>query len=411
MNFEPEYTREQQEFREEVREWLAQNMPEGLHRPLVPEDMDEAMYQRQRDLGRRLGAKGWLRPMYPTEYGGGGMEPEKAIVIVEELDKYGMPLPPYYDTGNIFGGGCILVWGTEEQKKAFLPPICRGEVRAWQALSEPEAGSDLANQKTTAIRDGDDYVINGQKTFIGSSLGAERLWLLTRTDPAGKRHENLSYFDIDTNTPGISIVPLDLLGGEPGGGSGDKNDIFFDNVRVSAFNLVGGENQGWKVRATHMEMEHGGSGRITRDPLVDELIDYCKRTQRNGRPLSKDPVVRELLLDCYVDAEINRLFGLRTWWLAHANQPRTYEGSQTSYFRKMSGPRTALAIQRILGPYALVGAREPEWTVWQGRLEVHQRGSIVALHPGGTTDVQKIEMSRRIGIGRAAPQAAAEVRD
>ena len=105
------------------------------------------------------------------------------------------------------------------------------------------------------------------------------------------------------------------------------------------------------------------------------------------------------------------LAGLRTWWLAHAGQPRTYEGPQTSYFRKISGPRTAMAVQRILGPYALVSAREPEWAVWGGRLEVHQRGNIVAMHPGGTTDVQKIEMSRRIGIGRTVRQRAVEVRD
>ena len=201
----------------------------------------------------------------------------------------------------------------------------------------------------------------------------------------------------------------DLLGGEPGGGSGDKNDIFFDNVRVPAFNLIGGENNGWKVRATHMEMEHGGSGRITRDPLVDRLIDYCKKTKRNGKQMSKDPIVRELLLDCYIDAEINRLFGLRTWWLAHAKKPRSYEGPQTSYCRKMSGPPRALAIQRILGPYALIGATDPKWAVKGGEFEVQQRGAIVAIHPGGTTDVQRIEMSRRMGIGRTVKQKAAEV--
>ncbi|MFH1490705.1 MAG: acyl-CoA dehydrogenase family protein [Pseudomonadota bacterium] len=409
MDFEPEYSEKQQKFRNEVREWLKENMPKGLYRCIVPEDMNEAMYQKQRELGRKLGAKGWLRPLYPKEYGGGGLEPESALVIVEELDAYEMTLPPYYDTGNIFGAACIYVWGTEEQKKAFLPPICKGEVRGWQALTEPEAGSDLANQKTTAIRDGEEYVINGQKTFIGCALGVDRLWLLTCTDPKGKRHQNLSYFYIDAHLPGITIMRQDLLGGEPGGGSGDKNDIFFDNVRVPAFDLVGGENEGWKVRATHMEMEHGGSGRISRDAMVDELIDYCKNTQRNGRPMSKDPVVRGLLIDCYVDAEINRLLGLRTWWLAHAKRPRTYEGPQTSYNRKMSGPKIAAAVQRILGPYSQVGATDPQWTVDQGKLEVHQRGSIVAIHPGGTTDVQRIEMSRRMGIGRPLVQKAAEV--
>ena len=158
-----------------------------------------------------------------------------------------------------------------------------------------------------------------------------------------------------------------------------------------------------------MEMEHGGSGKINRDPMIDKLIDYCKTTKRNGKPLSKNPAVREHLLDCYIRAEINRLFGLRTWWLAHAKKPRTYEGPQTSYVRKMAGPKTAIDVQHILGPYALVAAVDPKWKVAGGEVEVQQRGAIVAIHPGGTTDVQCIEMSRRMGIGRIVVQKAADV--
>ncbi|MFC1966957.1 acyl-CoA dehydrogenase family protein, partial [Chloroflexota bacterium] len=249
MNFELEYTKEQEEFRREVGEWLEKNVPEGLVQPVDFEDLSYEMYQKHRELGRRLGAKGWLRPMYPKEYGGGGMSLDKAIIIEEELDNYDLTLPPYYDSGGRFGGASILVWGTEEQKKALLTPICRGEVRSWQLLTEPEAGSDLANVQTLAVRDGEDYVINGQKTFIGCNHGADWFWMICRTDPKAPRHENLGWFMFPADLPGITVQAQELFfaGGEAGAGSGIKNNIYLDNVRVPAFNLVGGENQGWKV--------------------------------------------------------------------------------------------------------------------------------------------------------------------
>ncbi|MFC1965892.1 acyl-CoA dehydrogenase family protein [Chloroflexota bacterium] len=409
MNFELEYTKEQEEFRREVREWLEKNIPEGLVQSVNSEDQSHERYQNQRELGRRLGAKGWLRPMHPKEYGGGEMSLGKAIIIEEEMDRYDLTLPPYYDSGASFGGASILVWGTEEQKKVFLPPICRGEVRSWLLETEPEAGSDLANVQTLAVRDRDEYVINGHKTFIGSSHGADWFWLICRTDPKAPRHENLSCFIFPSDLPGITIQPMDLfaVGGEAGAGSGIKNNIYLDNVRVPAFNLIGGENQGWKVAQASLELQHGGGGRITRLKLVDHLFDYCRNAKRNGKPLSKDPHVRDLLVEVYTEAEILRLFGLRNFWLTWAHRPRSYEGSQFSYYRKTAGPRMALAIQRILGPYSL--ANDPQWSPADGELELHQKRSIVALHGGGTTDIQKIKMSRRIGIGRAVKEEAKKV--
>ena len=406
MDFEPRYTTEQQEFRLEVKGWLADNLPDGLEYPADSMDLSYEGYLKLRDIGRRLGAKGWLWPTAPTEYGGGGLSIDHAIVIEEELDEYDLSLPPYYDSGGRLGGASVLVWGSDEQKERFLPPIFTGAVRTWQLLTEPGAGSDLAGVQMSAVRDGDDYVLNGQKIYVGSSHGAEMLWTIARTDPDGARHRNLSWFMVPTETDGITIQPMDLLitSGEGGAGTGEKNTIFFDDVRVPAFNLIGGENNGWQVATTHLELEHGSGGNIRRNRLVDRLFEYAAELKRNGKPLSDDPDTRDLLVDVYVEAEISRLFGLRNYWMRHARQELRHEGPQHSLYRKQSGLRAAEAMLKALGPYALTN--DPKWDATEGHMEVFQRSSIVAMHPGGTAEIQKVIMARRLGIGRQTRERA-----
>ncbi len=406
MDFESRYTPEQEEFRREVSAWLRENVPDGMEHPADPADLTWDQYQLRRDLGRKLGDMGWLWPTAPSEYGGGGLDVDSAVVIEEEIDSFGLTLPPYYDSGGRLGGNSILVWGSEEQKYAFLPPIFTGRVRTWQLLSEPEAGSDLANVKTQAIRDGDEYVLNGQKIFVGSDHGCDYMWTITVTDPEAKRHENLGWFMVPSHLPGITIQPMDLLisGGESGAGSGVKQTVYFDNVRVPAFNLVGGENQGWKVATTHLELEHGTGGRIGRNWLVDRLFDHCRNTERRGEPMANDPDVRDRLIDVYVEAEIVRLLNLRNYWMRHSGANITYEGPQASYMRKTSGLRMACAMLDILGPAGLT--HDSELGASDGHMEAHSRAGIVAIHPGGTTDIQKVIMARRIGIGREVRERA-----
>ena len=195
-------------FREVV---FAENVPDDLERPPDSANITYEGYMAYREVGRKLGDKGWLWPTAPVEYGGGGLSIDHAIVIEEELDRLDLSLPPYYDSGGRLGGASILVWGSDEQKAHFLPPIFKGEVRTWQLLTEPASGSDLASVKISAVRDGDDYVINGQKIYVGSSHGAEWYWTLTCTDQEGARHENLGWFVVPSDTPGITVVPMELL--------------------------------------------------------------------------------------------------------------------------------------------------------------------------------------------------------
>ena len=400
MDFAPTYTPEQEKFRSDVGSWLEE------HAPRVEGDLDSPEnYAKFRQLGRELGERGWLRPTAPPEYGGGGMGFDEALVLYEEMNKYDLSLPPYYDSGGWLGGASILVWGTEEQKQRFLPPIFKGDVVTWQLLTGPEAGSDLAGTQTDALRDGDDYVINGQKIYVGGSNGTDNLWTLTRTDPDGERHKNMSWFMIPADLPGITIRPMDLLGdGGEGVGSGVKNTVYFDNVRVPADNLIGGENKGWDVATTHLELEHGAGGSVGRNRWFERALRWARQHQRNGAPLVDDPEAQDRLVEIYEKTEIQRLFGLRNFWMNRTHQPMTYEGPQSSYFRKLSGLDITAALHGLFGPYALTN--DPKTDFSEGTLDSYQRSAIVSLHPGGTADVQKVIMARRIGMGRSIVESA-----
>src|SRR5438105_3432591 len=409
MDFEVTYTEAQQKFRGEVRAWFEANLPPGIDRTPQSEDDSLTRYRQLRAFGRELGDKGWLYSRAPKPYGGGGYDVDHAIILEEEADRVGLALPPYYDSGGRLGAATILVWGTEEQKQAFLPPIYTGEVRTWQLLTEPGAGSDLAGVQATAIRDGDEYVINGQKIFVGSDHGADRIWMIAVTDPGAKRHENVSWFMIDANLPGITVQPMELMGtgGEGGTDPRIKNTVFFDAVRVPAFTLVGGENNGWKAASTHLELEHGAGGRIGRNRVWDRFLTYCQATKRDGVPLAQHADTRDLMADIYIKTEVMRLFGLRNFWLTYAKRPRSYEGPQLSYYRKMTGLWMTGAILEAVGPAALT--TDPTWGSPDAFLEQQQRNGIIAVHPGGTADIQRVSMARRIGIGRGAREAAGTV--
>jgi alkylation response protein AidB-like acyl-CoA dehydrogenase len=196
-------------------------------------------------------------------------------------------------------------------------------------------------------------------------------------------------------------------GGEGGTDPVQKNTVFFDGVRVPAFSLIGGENNGWKAASTHLELEHGAGGRIGRHRVWDRLLRYCQETKRDGVPLSQRPDTRDILTDIYVKTEVMRLFGLRNFWLTYARRPRSYEGPQLSYYRKMTGLWMTGAILEAVGPAALTS--DETWGSPEGFLELQQRNGIVAVHPGGTADIQRVSMARRIGIGRAAREAAGTV--
>lgn len=396
MDFEIRETPENQEFRRRVSAWLDQNIPDDYPFHADPRDYTYSDFLKTREFGRKLGTKGWLWPTAPKEYGGGGLDIEHGIVIEDELSRRDLSNPPYYDPGARYGAPVLMVWGTEEQKKKWLPHIFTGEVVGWQLFTEPGAGSDLYSLTTTAVRQGDYYILNGQKAFVGTAYDVDYWVILVRTDPKGERYKNLGWFHMPTNLPGISRTPMRLLWTD--GTGGVSNIVSFNNVRVPAGCLVGGENNGYEVSRSWAELEHGISGSVRRSRLIARLFAYVREAKRNGRPLIEEQDVQDLLADTWIAAEINRLLGTRNFWMSRSQQPFSYEGPQSSYVRKMSGLTIGENVLKILGPYALTF--DPDWDLSHGHIEADQRHSICALHPGATEDIQRVIIARRLGLGR-----------
>lgn len=389
------YSAEQEAFRSHVQSWIGRHVPDELR--FASEHGESAeRYALRRELGRALGREGWLYPRAPRRYGGGGLSLDEAIVLVEEFGALELELPPYYDSGGSLGSTAILVWGTDEQKEALLPPIYTGEQRSWQLLTEPGAGSDLAAVSTQAVRDGDDYVLTGTKVFIGSDHGCDAHWTIVRTGAPDARHQNLSWFMIDADTPGITVQPMELIGGSC------KQAVYFDGARVPAERLVGGENNGWKVASTHLELEHG----MRTDHLIGTRLDRAwhaaARVAQAEPSVLDDAEAVDRLVDSYVRKEAVRLLGLRNYELAMNQRPMTYEGPQAYLLEKKAQQHFADVLLDVLGAQALIddGTRD------RGVVASFQATGILAMHGGGTAEIQKLVMARRMGIGRKEAETA-----
>lgn len=398
MDFTIEYTREQEEFRKEVRGWLEENARYPSDWGDVPPETDHwspAMKQWALDFSRKLGEKGWLFPLWDKEYGGGGLTGDHDTVLKEEIDRYDIPQS---GRGELQAGS-IMVHGTDEQKKRFLKPILNGEVVCWQLFTEPGAGSDLASLTTRAERDGDDFVITGQKVYVGDSFKPDWLWCLAVTDPDAPRHQNIGAFFMPADLPGISIADLNLVTQR------GKRMVSMDGVRVSREYLIGDETRGWRVAQTTLELEHGAAGFLAeRNSVVRDVIEYTKQTIRKGQPLSKDHFVQQAMVDNFIEAHIHRLLGLRNYWMFNNGQAVTYHGSQNSLLRKDFALKAADRILHVLGPQALLD--DEKWGALKKRVEHHQRDTLVNTHPGGTLEVHKLIMARRLGISRTQERAA-----
>jgi len=397
VDFKLSYSKEQEDFRKEVRDWLQANIPEDMKSPVDRLDLTDELYVFWRDMHMQLAAKGWLYPTYPTEYGGGGLSGEHETILLEEFERArvvrGFTNPYIFPT--------LLVWGTEEQKQKFLKPLLTAEQIAFQNFSEPNAGSDLASLQSKAVRDGDDWIITGQKTYISGHGDVDLLFGPIVTDDDAPRHRNLGYFLIPAPSQGLELQRLNLLTGH------DQSFIFMDNVRVPGDHLIGDDHQGWQVTQTTLEIEHGGRGiAFPRDEALENLMDFAKDTTRNGRPLSADPVLQQTAMDAYIDSHTHTLLAQRNFWMYQARQEMTYHGSQNSMFQKEFRIRNADRARDIMGMYSLLGVREPR-APFEGAPEVYQRSSLTGAHPGGTVEIQKVIMARRMGISRTRERAAA----
>ena len=399
MDFEFRYTPEQEAFRKEVRAWLDMHVPMDFEISDNPHDVlpGSAKYEFIVSARRKLGQKGWLAPTWPREHGGGGLGLDEAIVIEEEVarrpwSRFGIG-DFFTGTLNIFAP-MLYVLGTEEQKQRFLPPMLRGEVIAWQGYSEPDCGSDIASVKTTAIRDGDDYIVNGSKLWLGSQFNnADYIYVVAVTDPAGHRHRNFGLFLVPTDLPGISLVRTPMMRNCHSGGW----QAFFDNVRVSVEYLLGGHENAtnaWQgMRETAIHVRNRPVGAPARDHNQEFVLAYCRETKRNGRPLSQDPAVREALVEVEIQLEISRLFALRQNWMVITGKRLVgYEAAQLALHGKATNAVQADAYNDILGPAVFM--KDPELELFQGNIEYQQFLPIAHASAGMTQELNKVLMAR-----------------
>jgi alkylation response protein AidB-like acyl-CoA dehydrogenase len=397
MDFEFHFTEEQEAFRREVRAFLeeialTEPLPHAARTLLTPE-----LYNMGRDMQRRLGAKGWFAPKYPKEYGGGGLDTEHCLVLLQEsarIEEEGRWVL-LSEVSGIHAAG-IMAFGTEDQKRRLLTPLLRGEVIGWQCFTEPDAGSDLASLKSSAVQDGDVYVINGTKVFVGEDpLPPDYFYWLAVTDPKAPRHKNLGAFFIPAGLPGIHCQPLDLISSV----TGQKWEVSCEDVRCPANRLIGDKTMGWQVSQATLGVERGGEGAaVPRSLFVKKIIDHCKITTHNGQPLSQDPVIRDLLVKLYIEYNVQRVWGLRNFATTKGQiTPEPYMGTQSYLHNKRFSPELGKALLDIFGQYAFV--TDPELQLLAGEVE-YQLRNCDCTHYGGTPEMQQIMMARGLGLGR-----------
>lgn len=418
MNFSNEYTKEQEVFAQEVRTWLAENVPRDLVKPRSILKMSREQWEMRRDLCRKLGQKGWLYPSYSSEYGGGGLGGDKAAVLQQEMAEQGLSLPPLYDSGKL-AAPTLFACATDEQKRRLLPPMLKGEAVTWQLFTEPGAGTDEANQQTNALRavkEKDYFIVNGSKIFVGGLYAPpDQFLLLTRSSLDAPRHQNLAMFLAPANLPGIQIYPLDLF---PEGtlsqvcyqssdsAPGVKHSVFFEDVKIHESYLIGGDQDGWKVTNATLQVEHGdresdqastGAAFIPRNDLVGKFLDQCRNNPDIKNRLLQNPQLQTDMAEAYIAGQIERLFYMRNIGLPRAGKRAAYAGPQTALFTKMLGLNMTSILSRVLGPYALTS--DEERGLEEGLLEVCARSGL-CIAPGGTPEALKIVISRALRIGR-----------
>ena len=282
------YTPEAEAFRSEIRGWLEEHLPQGWFEPgfeMTPEERRAF----NEDWPHRLYEGGWICASWPVEYGGKGLSTLENVVLAEEFARAKAPLRADF-FGDTLVGPTILQWGTEEQKKEFLPKIQRGEMRWCQGFSEPDSGSDLASLKTSAVQDGDEWVINGQKVWTTQAQYADYIFLLARTDPAATKHHGISYLLVPMQQDGIQVRPIT----QPDG-TAEFNEVFFDDARCPLDNVVGGVNNGWVVANTTLAHERGMSATTSYRRFEEELDQMVAAARERGS--AADPLVRQRLAD------------------------------------------------------------------------------------------------------------------
>ncbi|MCH8869046.1 MAG: acyl-CoA dehydrogenase family protein [Chloroflexi bacterium] len=385
------FTPEEDNFRKELRAFLVKELPDDWTGGM---DEEEENWDFTLEMRKKLAEKGWLTMAWPEEYGGQGASHMMQLVFSEEMAYQRAPGRDQFGTKML--APTLMIHGTEEQKREYLPPIARGEVQWCQGYSEPESGSDLASLQMKAVEDGDDFVLNGTKIWTSNAHHADHIMVLARTEPDAPKHRGISFLLADMNQPGIEVQPIINMADIH-----SFNMVVFEDARVPKKNLVGELNRGWYVGATLLDFERSGveySAGSKR--TLEELIQYCKDTTRNGRRLIDDPVISRKLADLTVQTEISRLLSYNITWMQSQGLVPNMESSMGKFFGTELQQKIARTGMEILGLYGQLGP-DSKYARLQGRIQQSYMTTVSATLAAGTSEIQRnIIATRGLGLPR-----------
>ena len=385
------FSEEDEAFRREAMDFVERELPWDWRTEVVDaEEPGDAVKVRQ--FKKRLADRGWLTMAWPPEYGGLGAPHIRQMVFNEEMAYRGVPSG---DAGVSMVGPILMLYGTEEQKRYFLPRIARADIDWAQGYTEPDAGSDLASVQTRAEEDGDDFVVTGSKIWNGAHGGSNWMFMLVRTDPDAPKHRGISFLLTEMDVPGITVERIPMMW------NADRALVTLDKVRVPKRHLVGELNRGWYVGAALLDFERSGVANSARGRrIVEELVQFCKENTRNGRPLSEDPLIRSRLASLAVEVETCRLMSYNVAWMQSRQMIPNKEASIVKAFGTEMVVRLYQLGMSILGLY---GQLEPDskWAPLKGRIENAYMVAAASMVAAGTSEIQRnIIATRGLGLPR-----------
>ena len=392
------YTTEQEALRQEVQQFIADNV-DGPVRDEIANTDEMSQGPLVRDLRKKVAEKGWVGISWPKEYGGQDGSRIDQYIVEEEFSRIGVGVG-----GAGSGAPAILAAGTEEQKKTLLPGLISGEITLALGFTEPQAGADLGSLQCRAVKDGDEYVINGQKMYTSSAHYASHIYLMARTDPDAPKHRGISIFIFPMDTPGITVRPLWTIQNDPPApigttyGQRRTNETFFEDVRVPATCMLGEENQGWYVGDMGLNLDRVGASRYLISVRRDEdIINWAKENDLGGHEVGQDPAIRDRLAELWIEAQVCRLMTMRSMSLMERGDTFTYEGAAEKVWAPEHGVRTTETISQILGPYAQLMSSSEE-NIEGGLFAHNMLGAFQSGINHGSVQVMRDQMARR-GLG------------
>ncbi|TDI96145.1 MAG: acyl-CoA dehydrogenase [Deltaproteobacteria bacterium] len=375
---ELDLTTEQRKFRDELRCYFGDMMTGALTTELS--SGGEGGGPEFRRAMKQMGQDGLLGISWPKQYGGQERSAIEQFIFADEVQAIGFPLP-FLTLSTV--GPTLREYGTQEQSQYFCPKILAGEIFFAIGYSEPAAGTDLASLQTTAVRDGDEWVINGQKMWTSLAQYADYIWLAARTDPKAKKHRGLSIFLVPTTSKGYSRQVIRTVGGV------STNATFYDDVRVPAENLIGGENNGWRLitgQLNHERISLTTVGMLRRS--LEGVTEWARATQVDGQRVIDKPWVQHNLARVYAKMQVLRLMNWKQTWLAEKGQLQMAGSSAIKVYGSEFQIEAYRALMEVLSAQGILAKGSPG-AVLQGKIESSYRNGLILTFGGGTNEIQR----------------------